>query len=363
MNKKGFTLIELLAVIVILAIIALIAVPAVLNIIEDSRKGAAEASARNIVSAAKTYQMNQSMKGETVESIDLSETEFKYSGEQAIKGNITFTNGKASGKLYVSGYCVEIKIDGTVTSEKMEADDCSLTEEPVVTPPVVTYKKYNNGEVVYFNPTDGVKCNAEDAVSTTGTNTGCMKFYAFLDSESDETVKLLLDHNVVPIAKWDQLSTVSSVAVWEKDPLSELLIEYTADWKQVIDGENVLLTPTVISGSEIAQITSNLNWENSDSNATYYFHTGNEQEYTGTVGTNNYDWLFDGLAGCEAYGCNLNGDTTTAYWIKDALTVAEGQTISSAWKVDYKGSLSLAGINDNNIGVRPVIEINKTVLD
>ena len=53
MNKKGFTLIELLAVIVILAVIALIATPAVLNIIEDSKKSAAEASARNIVSTAK----------------------------------------------------------------------------------------------------------------------------------------------------------------------------------------------------------------------------------------------------------------------------------------------------------------------
>ena len=55
MKKKGFTLIELLAVIVILAVIALIATPAVLNIIEDSKKAAAEASARNVVSAAKTY--------------------------------------------------------------------------------------------------------------------------------------------------------------------------------------------------------------------------------------------------------------------------------------------------------------------
>ena len=42
MKKKGFTLIELLAVIVILAVIALIATPAVLNIIEDSKKAAAE---------------------------------------------------------------------------------------------------------------------------------------------------------------------------------------------------------------------------------------------------------------------------------------------------------------------------------
>ena len=40
-KKQGFTLIELLAVIVILAVIALIATPIILNVIEDSKKGAA----------------------------------------------------------------------------------------------------------------------------------------------------------------------------------------------------------------------------------------------------------------------------------------------------------------------------------
>ena len=44
-NKKGFTLIELLAIIVILAIIAVITVPIILNIIDNSRMGAASDSA------------------------------------------------------------------------------------------------------------------------------------------------------------------------------------------------------------------------------------------------------------------------------------------------------------------------------
>ena len=43
--KKGFTLIELLAVIVILAIIALIATPLILNVIDDSKKGAFKSTA------------------------------------------------------------------------------------------------------------------------------------------------------------------------------------------------------------------------------------------------------------------------------------------------------------------------------
>ena len=44
-KEKAFTLIELLAIIVILAIIAVITVPIILNIIEDSKKGAIQDSA------------------------------------------------------------------------------------------------------------------------------------------------------------------------------------------------------------------------------------------------------------------------------------------------------------------------------
>ena len=44
-NKKGFTLIELLAIIVILAVIAVITTPIILNVIENSKKGAAQDSA------------------------------------------------------------------------------------------------------------------------------------------------------------------------------------------------------------------------------------------------------------------------------------------------------------------------------
>ena len=130
MKKKGFTLIELLAVIVILAVIALIATPAVLGIIEDSKKSAAEASARNIASAAKAYYMSNLMNNISTGSIDLSNSSFKYDGEQATKGYITYdAKGNVTGKMYVSGYCIEITESNT-TSTKMDESECTIENIP-----------------------------------------------------------------------------------------------------------------------------------------------------------------------------------------------------------------------------------------
>ena len=157
MKKKGFTLIELLAVIVILAIIALIATPAVLNIIEDSRKGAAEASARNIVASAETYYMQQMMEGITIGNIDLTDGKIKYDGEQAEKGYIEFDNkGNGSGKIYINGYCVTYTVDNKVTSEKMQKDECEASLKPT------EYTVYQNGAPLYYSPNENRKCSAAE---------------------------------------------------------------------------------------------------------------------------------------------------------------------------------------------------------
>ncbi len=129
MKKKGFTLIELLAVIVILAVIALIATPAVLNIIEDSKKAAAEASARNVVSAAKTYYLQNIMDNINTDKIDLSNSPFTYDGDKASKGYLKYDKeGNAYGKMYISGYCIEISANGTINSNKESEKNCTFEE-------------------------------------------------------------------------------------------------------------------------------------------------------------------------------------------------------------------------------------------
>jgi len=129
MKKNGFTLIELLAVIVILAIIALIATPAVLNIIEDSRKAAAEASVRNIMSAAKTYKVQQVLKGNEIEYIDLSDGVLKYDGEQATKGLVEmYGEENIIARVYINGYCVKYA-EGEFKTIKQEESACNIYPE------------------------------------------------------------------------------------------------------------------------------------------------------------------------------------------------------------------------------------------
>ena len=339
MKKKGFTLIELLAVIVILAVIAVIATPAVLNIIEDSKKSAAEASARSIVGAAKTHYMKNIMDNKPNSNVDLSTGTLKYDGEQAKKGNITYdANGNVSGKMYISGYCVEVASDGNVTSTKTDESNCNI-EIPEVT-------TYANGTVVYYNPETNTKCTSAEAVSTTGTKTGCMKWYTFND-EGLSTINLLLDHNTTISVAWSSDANNANGPVTANNQL-----------KNDISTWNKSINPRLIEASEIAKITGNAIWTAADKYY-YYFHNNTQTQYKGDAGTNKYAWLFDNTENCTTYGCNVADSSNSGYWTNTAYS---GNSIY-AWHVYCNGSLGNSGVGSTGfLGVRPVVTISKNIL-
>ena len=95
-KKKAFTLIELLAIIVILAIIAVITVPIILNIIEKSKKGAAQDSAHGYKDAVQKSYLNNAI------SEGLGN---KLNGEYLITetGNLTDIYGDPAYDITVSG--------------------------------------------------------------------------------------------------------------------------------------------------------------------------------------------------------------------------------------------------------------------
>ena len=354
MKKKGFTLIELLAVIVILAVIAVIATPAVLNIIEDSKKSAAEASARSIVGAAKTHYMKNIMENKPNSNVDLSTGTLKYDGEQAKKGLLSYdANGNVSGKMYISGYCVEVASDGTITSTKTNESECSIDIPEVTT--------YANGTVVYYNPETNTKCTSAEAVSTTGTKTGCMKWYAFNYDGSDK-VNLLLDHDTTAEVAWvtkedyveagGTVEEYGSVGNTSKGPITALkqLESDTASWNSTIKN-----TARLIEASEIAKITGYQNWNNN----WYYFHDNTQTEYTGAAGTNKYAWLFDNTYNCTTYGCNVADPSTHGYWTNTAVSSVS----ATAFYVFCDGKMNNLNVSHAvNYGVRPVITVSKSII-
>ena len=350
--KKGFTLIELLAVIVILAVIALIATPAVLNIIEDSKKSAAEASARNIVRTAESHYMENLMDNKPNSNVDLSTNTLKYDGEQAKKGLLSYDkSNNVSGKMYISGYCVEIQNDGSITSAKTDESKCSIDIPEVTT--------YANGTVVYYNPETNTKCTSAEAVSTTGTKTGCMKWYVFND-EGTNTVNLLLDHNTTAKVAWaskeDYIAAGGTEAEYgsgrtnNKGPVTALkqLKSDTSTWNKSINAR-------LIEASEIATITGYPNLDN----YMYYFHDNTQTEYKGAAGTNKYAWLFDNTRECTKYGCNVADSSTYGYWTN----TANSSGISAARDVDNFGRLLSTAVDVPGIhGVRPVVTISKSII-
>lgn len=141
-KTKGFTLIELLSVIVILTIIALISVPVVLNIINDTRREAAQKSVEGVIDAAKKYCAlkmvnNEDLTGDVTVKCNSSTNECKVTENQdiiKIDGNLpdgTFTinsncviNPIKESALILDNYAFQIR--KSAITQVMPAEDSKL---------------------------------------------------------------------------------------------------------------------------------------------------------------------------------------------------------------------------------------------
>lgn len=367
MNKRGFTLIELLAVIIILGIIALIAIPAVSKIIYQSKKRAFEVTTNNVVSAINYACQLQNMKGETIIT------------------TYTFINGVVSPSLDVKGKLplvgtatvdsscnVTINVNnGKFTATKTATEYSVTVVDGVLEPSIV----YANGTAVYFNPVTGSKCTVDEAVSTTGTKSGCMKWYTFNDGGPlSETINLILDHNTTATVAWN--STGSNVN-GPTEVLTQLQTD-TSSWSGVptrtdnYSVSNGTATYTInysaykarlITAAEIAKITGNSNFVESTAlynTGWFYFDSNNQIQTATTQGASNYDWLFDYTYGCTSYGCNIVDTSNHGYWTSTAVSA----NTYYAWHVLSFGDLSRDAIDIiDGYGIRPVITINKSIIN
>ena len=339
MKKKGFTLIELLAVIVVLAVIALIAVPVVLNLINTAKKGAAEQSVTGYVKAVE----NTIIK-DMINNKEVSDGTYKYnsieadiSGKRPTSGKYTVKNGKVeSGNFCVDGYTIEYK-NG---QSKKISDTCE-----------VLYQVYENGTAIYFNPETGKVCNQNDAVSTTGTKTGCMKWYTFNDEGSKtETVNMILDHNTTADVAYNSTDSNS-----EMKEVKTALESDTSTWDSSLKAR-------LITANEIAKITGNASFDEKTSTKDkwFYLDSNNTTQVANSTNKSKYAWLFDYTRGCKNYGgCNIEDSSTYGHWTS---TPVAGIT-TYTWNVRAYGDLSSISTGSTKYGIRPVITVSKDIFE
>ena len=212
---------------------------------------------------------------------------------------------------------------------------------------------YSDGTAVYFNPETGSICDPNDAVSATGTKTGCMKWYTFNDSSSSTTVNMILDHNTTATVAWNSSGSNSE--------MNEVATALTSDTSTWTSG----LNPRLITADEVSQITGNTTFSGSTSTySDWFFLDSNNQTQTATAqGASKYAWLYDYTLDCLQDGCNISGAGTNAYWTS---TPVEGSS-NYAWYISQGGRLfyyySVSDATTYLRGVRPVITIDKSLID
>ena len=344
-KNKGFTLVELLAVIVILALIALIATPIILNVISDAKKEAAKDSAYGYIEAIENaIIMNDFEEDDNFLSSNASGC-YKLK-ELDNKVNIKGTKPKIDDNAQV---CLK---DGTVTNlTGVEIDGFTFTYDGKeltqtkngTTEDTKKYKVYTNGTEIYYNPETGKKCTT--AVSTPGTNSGCMKWYAFNDDDKSSTVNVILDHNTTAKEAWNSTGSNS-----EMREVKTALENDTKDWKND-------LNPSLITANEIAKITGNTTFDANKENQSWFYLDSNNQTQTANASNKSkYAWLFDYTYECTNNGCNKSDSSTYGYWTSTAYK----DNTSCAWYVSSDGYLNFTSVSNIGAGIRPVITISKS---
>ena len=201
--------------------------------------------------------------------------------------------------------------------------------------------------IVYLDPTDLTNtCNADNSVSTTGTKTGCMKWYIYDDSGSNYT--MILDHNTTKLVEWNETGWNSSMR-----EVATALANDTASWNSSLDAR-------LIEANEIARITGNTTFNQAITDYNGFFYFNSHTQVANNENKSNYAWLFDYTKNCTDYGCSVEDSSTNGYWTSSPVF----DDSSSAWRVCFDGGLSYDYVDSwYNNGVRPVITISKSVID
>ena len=251
-RKNGFTLIELLAIIVILAIIAVITVPIILNIIENSKQGAATDSAYGYKDAVNKYYLAKSLDNtdyyipngeysidpQTGYLVGTETLQIQVSGQAPTGGTVQITQNQiASACLEFGEYAVTILNGNVGQATKGTCNGTSIVNSSESNDITITNK--NAGAVVYFDPISSNTCNAsvfENAVENNMqfaddeySGVTCYKWNIISTDETNKTATIMLDHNLV------------SETAWNLGEISESSDSNDSDWTTLPNGPTTVL--------------------------------------------------------------------------------------------------------------------------
>ena len=180
-KEKGFTLIELLAVIVLLSILMVVAVPKILNVIENSKKSAAESSIKLVKDAIKTQVTSGSIMGTNFTSDESGCYTFNFDDQTSgnakklqlknkenITGAIKYCNGnfsddtlvfngveiKEENKKVICKRATTLHTDGTHTFGNMSVTEKKLKSGDAFDCDVNGDEKYNSDTERFYYVTD-----------------------------------------------------------------------------------------------------------------------------------------------------------------------------------------------------------------
>ena len=218
------------------------------------------------------------------------------------------------------------------------------------------YKTYEDGKIVYFNPNKNQICKEEEALIGKS-KSGCMKWYIFMDNKYKNKVTVILDHNTTPRVSYNAGGNNSSM----KEVLQALAND-TKTWDK-----EIIKSARLITADEVAKIVGNDSWNSKNEKSDiFYFGSLDKTDYNSMneeqkKRQNSFAWLFDWTNRCIDFGCTQDDISTFGYWTSSAKVTSD----RTAWNVDRMGRLinDAIDLGENSIGLRPVIEIDKSLLD
>ena len=376
MNKnKGFTLIELLAVIVILAILMVVAVPKILNVIENSRKSAAESSIKLVKDAIKTQVTSGSIMGTNFTSdesgcytFDFDDQEngnakeLQLKNKENITGMIKYCNGTFSDDtLNFDGQDINKIVCKKAKKGTLHTEKCTQTDE---TEYCSGSKDYNTGDTITYGTIPGKELKSGDAfdcdVNGDGKyNSDTERFYYVTDMNDNTAV--LIYYNNVSKGKPSDSTTYAYDKSGKNNNGPVTAIEQLpsiSNWENIslINSERSLLTETGMTSTAAGPLPNNFNYAEKAARLL----TVQELNKACNITVEN-------MTRGELDKCNFLLENTKyskadkgnwGYWLENPRT----EYSDPVWAV-YGCSRNVNNFsvdNHNDIGVRPVIEVLKS---